>query len=138
MTEQWSRWEPIEGLSSKYSIESISNTIDGFELLLADSDDEKKMIRIIFENSVYAYKSTNETFRCKLIYDLDEQYGTNFYGNWTFFKVNNSSYIKSMSEESCGISDSQPLIHFSILASDSVVDIIAVYEPIVQLIQKNN
>lgn len=137
MTEQWSRWEPVKGLSSRYWLESILDTMEGFELLLSDASNRNKKVRIIFENSVDSYKSTNETFKVQLFSDLSAQYDTDFYGNWTFFKIVNSSYIKSLLEESGRIADAQALMHFSIFEADSVIDIIAGYEPKVQLIGKS-
>jgi hypothetical protein len=137
MIENWIRWEPIRGLSAKYYIESISDSIEGFQILLVDAKDENKKTQIIFEDSVDSYKRTDETFKHKLVCDLHEKFGRNFYGDWTFFKVTNSSYIQLLSEESYGISDSRPLIHFSLLGADSVVDIICDYEPKILLIKGN-
>lgn len=134
MSEQWERWEPIRSLSSKYYIESISDSIKCFKITLCESDDERKKVEVVFEDSVHAYRSTDESFNLKTINTLDEQYGTKFYSNWTFFKVNNSEYTNWLSKQSYGIADSQPLIHFCLIASDSIVDVIAAYEPKIERI----
>ena len=93
MLEHWERWEPIRSLSSKYYIDSISDGIREFRIVLSDSCDEKKKIHVVFENSVDAYRSTDESFRQSTVADLGERYGNEFYGDWTFFKVTNSTYI---------------------------------------------
>ncbi|QQE74225.1 hypothetical protein KDJ56_20675 [Brevibacillus composti] len=129
MQENWERWEPVFGLSSKYYVESLSDSIEGFRILLSDANDEKKKVEVIFEDSVHAYRSTDESFRQSAINMIDELYGTEFYAEWTFFKVTNSKYIQWLSEQSYGITESESLIHFSILAGDSIVDVIAAYEP---------
>lgn len=132
MQENWERWEPISGLSSKYYVESLSDSIEGFRILLSDAYDEYKKVEVLFEDSVHAYRSTDESFRQSVINKIDERYGTEFYSEWTFFKVTNSEYIQWLSEQSYGIAES--LTHFSILAGDSIVDVIAAYEPKIAII----
>lgn len=135
MTEQWSKWEPIGGLSRKYNIESIADSMNGFELLLSDIDDKKKRVQVLFEYSPGSYQRTKAIYKFKLFCDLEKQYGADFHRDWTFFKVSNSSYVQLLSEGSCGITDGQRFIHFSFLAANSVVDILIGDEPIVQFIE---
>ncbi|WP_068786946.1 hypothetical protein [Paenibacillus phocaensis] len=129
MEESWGIWEVGNDVTSKYYVESINDTIEGFRILLSDANDEFKKVEILFEDSVHAYRSTDESFRQSTINKLDEQYGTEFYKDRTFFKVTNSEYIQWLSLQSFGIADSEQVHHFSILAVDSIVDIIAAYEP---------
>ncbi|MDQ0087496.1 hypothetical protein J2T12_000890 [Paenibacillus anaericanus] len=129
MEENWERWEPISDLTSKYYVESISDSVKGFSVLLSDAKDENKKIEVLFEESVHAYRSTDESFRQNTINSVDERYGTEFYVDCTFFKITNSEYIQWLSDQSYGIADSESLFHFSFLAVDSVLDIIATYEP---------
>ncbi len=135
MLEQWEKWEPVQGLAAKYYVDSIVDAIDGFKVWLSDYNNENNKVLITFEGSVDSYRSVDESFRLNTINILDERYGSKFYGDWTFFKVTNSSYVQWLSEESYGISDSLSFIHFSIVAADSIVDIIDTCEPKVQLIR---
>lgn len=130
MSEQWEKWEPVTELASKYFIDSISDDVNCFRIILCESKNEKKKVEVVFEDSVYAYRSTYESFRNKTINTLEEQYGASFYTDWTFFKVNRSKYIHWLSEQSYGISSAQSLIHFCLLAVDSIVDVISTTEPI--------
>lgn len=134
MKEQWAKWEPIKGLSSKYYIDSISDNIKEFRVILSDTQDEKKKVHVVFENSVDAYRSTDESFRLDMLYSIDKQYGTKFYAEWTFFKVTNSQYLTWISEQSFGITNNLHFIHFSFLAVDSVLDILTTYEPKVEIV----
>ena len=136
MQEQWIHWEPISNLSAKYNIDSISDGMDDFKVELTEYKNEKSKAIVTFENSVDAYRMTDETFRLNCINTLDKQHGSNFYGKWTFFKVINSKYIQWLSEESCTISDSIPFIHFSFIAANCILDVVTTYEPKVELIQK--
>lgn len=134
MTEQLTKWKPIQGLSARYYIESISDTINELQILLFDDNDEEKKVLVSFKNSIISYESTYESFRSKLISDLDDQYGTKFYGTWTFFKVTNSSYLQWVSKHSYDTTKSLFLTHFCIIGLESIVDIIATDEPQVTLI----
>lgn len=136
MTEQWIKWVPLPDLAKKYYIDALSDTEEGFTILLSESDNKQKRIKIIFKNSVSAYRITDETFRHRLICNLSDQYGSEFYGEWTFFKVLNSHYLQWLSEQSAGIADSLRFTHFSIIAADSILDIATTYEPKITLIHK--
>ena len=120
-------------MSSKYYVESLSDSIKGFRILLSDVNDEKKKVEVTFKDSVHAYRSTDESFRQSSINIIDEKYGTEFYAEWTFFEINNSKYIQWLSEQSYGIAESETLIHFSFVARDSIVDVIAAYEPEIKI-----
>lgn len=133
--EQWVRWEPLIGLSTNYNIVSLSDKIEGFEILLSDEADDNKKIRIFFENSVEAYRSSDETYRLKTFEELDEKYGAKFYAKWSFFRVLNSQYLTWLADQSCGISESRALKHFSFFTTNSIVDVVASYEPKIELIE---
>jgi len=137
MEEKWTRWEPIDGLEGQYAIKSVIEDTEAFTLNLFKWDDSKKKVLITFDGIVCSYRSTDETYRDKLICDLEEKYGATFLSGWTFFKVNNSNYVKWLSEQSYGISDHFSCTqHFSILGVDCVFDIIASYEPKVEIINE--
>ena len=138
MIERWIRWEPIKGLSKKYYIESITDNIRGFKIILSDSNDENKKLQITFGNSVDSYKSTYESFQQKMLFDLEQKYGPDFFTEWTYFKVLNSEYLAYLSQQSYGITDSLSLMHFSFISMEFIVDIIASSEPKVKFITSKN
>ena len=136
MTEQWIKWEPIQGLAGQYDLEFISDDMkkDGkCIVILAEYKNGKngnKGLRITWEkNPVWAFRVTDESFRQKLINDLSEKHGSEFYVHWTFFKVENSEYLKWLSEQSCEVTDYLKFQHFSILGIESFVDIVSWSEP---------
>jgi hypothetical protein len=135
MKEEWKKWEPIKGLSKKYYTESIIDDFDGFKVVLCDENNKGKKAIITFDSSVSSYKWTNETFRLDTAAFLDKEYGSNFYTEWTFFKITNSPYLQLLSKESSGIADYYSLIHFAIIESNAILDVIASYEPKVELIE---
>ena len=138
MKEKWIQWKPIENLAKKYYVESILDSIDGFKILLFAEKNREKKILIYFRDSVDCYRSTNESFLVTTLFNLKENYGTKFFGDWTFFEIENSLYLDSIKQESDGISESYKLRHFCLLAIDSMVDILADYEPTVTFITEDD
>lgn len=63
MQEQWTMWKPISGLSANYYLVSAVEKIEGFEILLADENDDTKKLRITFENSVDSYQITDQNLQ---------------------------------------------------------------------------
>lgn len=136
MQEHWTRWEPISNLSKKYYIESISDSMEGFKVLLFEAENPEKKVLVSFSDSVEAFRSTNESYTFLTIDSLAEKYGSKFFSEWTFFKIENSKYLQWISEQSYGISESYNLIHFCLVATDSIVDIIDTGEPKVTLLEE--
>ena len=127
--EIWTHWKPIEGLSTRYYVESIEFSDEDFKVILSEEDNQNKTVTILFENSVFTYRHTDETFRSNLIFILYETHGEDFLSKGRFFKVLNSEYLNWLSCQSVTNSNTLDLTHFSIITLDAVVDIIAGYEP---------
>jgi|ERR1700733_3048098 len=134
MHEKWTRWEPIKNLSKHYYVKSISDTFSGgLKIKLIDDRDPEKKVLVSWPNSVDAYRKTYETFTLLTLSNIDKQYGENFKG-WTFFKIENSEYLKWISEQSCKITDSFNLKHFCIYSTEEMVDVLSCVEPEVSII----
>lgn len=134
MQEQWIKWEPVNGLIENYYVEHIFDGMDGLKIQLSEANDRKNKVNIIFEDSVYAYRSTDESFRQSTEFELGRKYGNEFYFKWAFFQVIDSSYLAWLSEQSYTITDSLSLKHFCFFAVDSVIDVINDSEPKVEMI----
>lgn len=127
--ENWFQWLPVANLARKYYLDEIYDGSNGCRIRLVEVGNVRAGVNIFFKNSVWAYRSTDEGFRLLLEADLHAKYGGAFYAQWTFFKVQNSSYLDwifTQSRETCDIGK---LMHFSLLCMDDFVDIISSYEP---------
>lgn len=129
MKEKWTQWKPISNLSNKYYIESIINDATGLTIMFVDSINKLAKLKMVFENGIDAFRITNETFILSTISYLNEKYGDQFYAEWTFFKVENSEYLKFLSEQSGRISDSYGVKKYSIITDEDSLDIVSTYEP---------
>ncbi len=128
--EIWEKWIPNNNLAKKYCISNIEhNNKLGFKVRLLESQSSQKMIEIVFADSVWFYRYTDESFRQDTVAYLRANYGSKFYANWTFFKIKKSKYLKWISNESYGMYDDMDWQHFCILTDHEILDIVANYEP---------
>ncbi len=132
ISENWERWEPLPSLCTKYSLEKI---IEEGEVSIVLSGHKNETSRILLKISrLFAYTVTKNSFDDKLFNDLQEKYGPEFHTTWTFFKVNNSDFIKWIDQESSTIASSwareeKPMQHFCLITMEEVIDIMVYGEP---------
>ncbi len=129
--EQWTRWEPIQGLEGRYIFDSFAWLDKGFVVEFISVKEDKK-IQILFYYFVDAYRYTNESFYLKLLDNASNKNEIDL-RNFTIFKVTNSEYLAWISDKACGLSDGMNFIHFCIIGTDEIIDIVANYEPIVTI-----
>lgn len=137
MQEKWTRWEPVTGLSPKYYIQAVHDTPTSLRIMLLE-EKKRHRLQLTFKTGAGSYQRTDESFCLERTAPLADKYGIEFYARWTFFIINNSDYLKFLSAQSQSISDSRDFIHFSILAIDSIMDIIAYEEPLVIIQEKKS
>lgn len=128
MNEEWKQWEPVAHSEGKYGMYRLCESKDGLEVICRHQDLDRNM-RLLFDQHVYAYTNTNETLTLQVLNGIDVRYGLRFYSTWSFFIVENSNYIKRLSERAYGVVDFCHLRHFVFITSDSMTDIISAHEP---------
>ncbi len=133
MQEKWIRWEPSASLSNNYYSESLLDTPDGFKLYLFDKFGKK--ILVSFPNSVFAYRSTDDSFIYDTLDFLEKNYGTKFYSEWAFFKIENSDYLEWLKKQSGEMYEVYNLKHFCIFTINCIIDIANDSEPIITHIE---
>jgi hypothetical protein len=134
MKEEWTRWEPIKGISGQFYLDSLAFSEEGLSIELSNKLNFKK-IQIKFNNPIDTYRYTDESVCFGIFGDLSKKYGNDFYSTWSFFKINNSEYLQWLSEVSGKSINSLPFIHFFIKSSDEIIDILSPHEPEVKIIE---
>lgn len=129
MTEQWIKWEPIPELFPHYRIDKISNTLEDLSILLSQANNPDIKIRVTFKEPIEAYRNTYETFRIKI---------SNKYECRSFHKVEDSEYLQWLFEQSksSNLDNNMKFTHFAITTDDTVLDIIAKYDPLVEFVHE--
>ena len=133
LKEKWTRWKPINNLSSKYYTNSISSSFNEFKILLSDIKSSKKKIKIKLKCLPESYRKINSSCNTNTACNASKKY-TIADDKWTFFKIENSEYLLWLSEESCTVSKSRQLKHFVIITANSKIDIIDYDEPKVEFL----
>jgi hypothetical protein len=128
LIEEWKKWIPSKELSLKMYIEKVIDDKKGLQLF-CQSKDEKITIKICFENFVLSYRNTDEGRRLKMLKFLTEKYGKEFYAEWSFFKVINSTYIEWFNQETYNMYSDYNIEHYVFLTCDDVVEVLSTYEP---------
>ena len=138
MVDELIYWEPIKGLSKKYSLSLmvdftslIMGSTHEFRLALFNSANPKKKTTVIFESSVRAYRVThvskwNKSNRSTRGDHIDSL-------NWTFFKVKNSPYLQWIAENTGGVYPQEGYTHFSFITTNAIIDVLNFDEPIVKI-----
>ena len=127
--DQWVKWTSSNiDLAGNFYIYEVVYNFKDLKLVLADWDEQDRRLEVTFLHS-YLYRITNESLCVKLEQYLKENYGTVFYQRWSFFVVNNSSYINEMGY----LNSDKKLIHFVVMGSESVVDILSEQAPMVTI-----
>lgn len=123
--KQWRQWKPCSGLAQKYTLDTVCDKNKKLKISLFETGDEQNKIEIKFEKSVCLYAITDETLFIGTLGKLGEDYGSKFYSEWSFFKIQNSSYLKRFNS----IDSNTSFNHFTFLFSESMVDVVSIGEP---------
>ncbi|MCG3089810.1 hypothetical protein [Sporosarcina cyprini] len=126
--EHWERWIPINGVPSKLYNDTFIYSKDGILLEFSDEENKRKFV-VKFEDGVLSYRNTDEGALLKTLNYLDQQYGTDFYSEWTLFKVTNSEYISWFLHESSGIYEPNQVVHYVFFTPNDVIEILTTYTP---------
>ena len=131
MAENWIPWKPNGTvLAEQYYASKLCSDIEGLSLFLEDQNSTNK-IRVLFKGTIASYRETYEGFRLEKIQSLYDQ---DYDGNWTFFTIQNSSYIKWLAETSLEIITEDRYTHFCFLTEESIIDVISKFEPTIEFL----
>lgn len=124
--EQWVEWKPDFGdkLFANYCVESIHDIVDDYYIILASVQDLTKKIKILYVDSVEAYRRTDAFLRKRSLAIFEGPTK-----NFAVYRVENSCYAKWLSEESYGFVESKDFVHLVFVGENCVVDVVARYEP---------
>ena len=132
--EVWHKWLPDDpNLSKKYVVTAIEDIIGAFNIYLHDKRIQKS-ICLNFYKSALIFRKTDINYRfaeLERISSEQSEQKESFCKEWSFFKISDSEYLNELIEEACGILNPQNFIHFVIVGSNCVVDVITNYEPMI-------
>lgn len=130
-------WNPTT-YAYEYGIEKIIYDRPALTILLYPWKHSSKKVSMIFSAGVILYNFTEEGYVLDML--PRHYYEANFSSSSNFFKILNSRYIQSLSDQESS-EDLKDLKHFVIDSIDGIIDIIASADPtIVEIdaIQEDN
>lgn len=132
--EIWTIWEPQNKirLGRGYWLDKAIQDSEGFQLFLAKYPDDslgEPYIRVEFPGCIYAYKYQEEQSALITLSNVVNESGDWLARKATFFIVQNSKFLENILYESCGTVQRDRLIHFAIVGSNEVFDVVTDHYP---------
>jgi hypothetical protein len=136
MNEKWKRWMPLNEdiISGNYYIEEIIYNDIGL-IITMESEHQKQKIKITFKDSIWSYRTTDESYCWKIFSRLSKEYPYKLYAEWDFFKITNSNYLEWITDSSGEFHDDINVTHFFIKGLELAIDIIDTEEPKVEFLK---
>ncbi|WP_158800303.1 hypothetical protein [Pedobacter sp. L105] len=119
----YDEWELIESPLTEFYLYKLNDGFDGLKIILKELGTSNKKLEIFYSNFL-GYRVTDESFRLKTLYE-NTTLGS-------FNKTNSSEFMSWFIEESRGISENESMIHYSILSSNKILDVISDQVPTVK------
>ncbi|MEG2013820.1 MAG: hypothetical protein RR063_11555 [Anaerovoracaceae bacterium] len=88
------------------------------------SVEDKSKIYIEFPGMVYAYRSMDELSALETMDHVVDETGNFMASDWSFFLVENSSYIDLIKKSSKGVYSDYEFIHFAVISGESLLEVI--------------
>jgi hypothetical protein len=130
MSEEFIVWDPLPNVAGKYNITAVEEHDEGLNVMLVETTNPAKGLRITFKGPTHFYHHTDTPYAHPAGPELRVHAAT-----WTFFKVHNSPYMEWISEQSYGVADERKLSHYLFLAANGTLDVIKGSEPHVEPVE---
>lgn len=133
--EKWILWNPPFGILAPvyYGAEIIDN-INNLKIMVIGVKNISQNINVIFNNTVYSYRSTDESSFQETASRVIKLNNGPYYGEGAIFKVIHSTYIQWLIDESEGSIEPNGIIHFLIRTENSYIEIISSSEPEIEYV----
>lgn len=134
MTTKIKIWKPLDSIGGIYWFENVSLTNENWIFIYRKEQDPNTKIHVIC-GGLPSFKYTNETFLGGFTH-LDSLEDIKAIRPWSFYTVEDSEYLKTISRDSSGLSDEFNFKHYCIISEDEMVDLIysGKVEPIVEVV----
>ena len=128
-TELWKKLDRKEEIPNTLGYDQIIQNKDQL-ILIYLSEDNKKRIKIVFNERVYSFKSSIESVyvRTQLSFNKDSIENLFADNNW-LFELENSRYLRWIKEEGEGLFEYDSLRHFMFYTFINVVEVLCCFPP---------
>lgn len=128
---EWEKWIPLESMPARLYKESLLDDGDSLRIILRGETEGQKY-SFLFDGLVLSYRNSDEGSQMRMLEHLHQHYSHLEYGNWTLFKMKNSSYLEWFAQESLeryeGIVEVE---HYVFLTSNDVIEVLSADSPVI-------
>ena len=133
--ENWSKWNPENLPDGNYAITNFVQNSEGTKITL---DSDECIVKVIFDGVTPLVRTSIEGIRIRTWSEVQKKHEDKyFFRNWFLYIVDNSKLSAWVSEESCGVYNSEELIHYAVVTSEDIIDVISTFKPIIQIDTKS-
>ncbi|TDX51133.1 hypothetical protein [Orenia marismortui] len=133
---EWIKWKPNTNIPKKVNLESLIDNKEGLMLTFTDKHNRDNLIYVFFKGSVLSYRNTDEGNLLQTFYCLSQMYDDEFYTQWSFFKIKNSSYIRWFNKESYKKYKGCNIEHYIFITPNDIIEVLSTYCPEVTVMKK--
>lgn len=119
----YEKWDLIESPLFEFYLHELNEGFYGLKILLKDIGPSNKILEI-FYSSFLSYRVTEESGRLKTLYE------NNSLGAYNIAK--DSSFLRWFNEESHGLFSEEVLLHYNIISSNKIIDVVSSHPPVVK------
>lgn len=126
---EWEKWTPLESMPARLYKESLLDDGDSLRIILRGETEGQKY-SFLFDGLVLSYRNSDEGSQMRMLEHLDRYYAHLEYGNWTLFKMKNSSYLEWFAQESLERYEGMGEVeHYVFLTSNDVIEVLSADPP---------
>lgn len=123
------KWIPVESIPARLHKESLMDDGDSLRIIVSDATEGQKY-SFLFDGLLLSYRNSDEGSRLRMLEHLDRYYAHLEYGNWTLFKMKNSSYLEWFAQESLERYEGMGEVeHYVFLTSNDVIEVLSADPP---------
>lgn len=126
---EWEKWIPLESMPARLYKESLLDDGDSLRIILRGETEGQKY-SFLFDGLVLSYRNSDEGSQMRMLEHLHQHYSHLEYGNWTLFKMKNSSYLEWFAQESLERYEVMGEVeHYVFLTSNDVIEVLSADPP---------
>ncbi len=131
LKEEWIKLEEEKIPEGEFYATSFVQNMEGVKISL---DDGKFAVEIFFDGVPFLIRQAVEGIRMRTWAEIQTKYDDkSFFRRHFFFLVKNSLLIEWAVEEGCGFYEKDKIIHYCIVTSEELIDILAEFAPSVKV-----
>lgn len=121
--ERLELWRPLQENVGRLIVVSLIDDSRGLRIILkSESDADARCFEISFDPYI-AYRNMDESYRFKTVSNH------NWERNVSLYRVNNSSWVEWLHEESAGLYRENVITHYMIVTNADVIDVLTEFQP---------